>query len=207
MIIGRIENDKSQDVLSFFPEQFLNELKLSRSKVEFEPIKSNLGGGELFNYFESDKKYTLYHAKVTQDINPVLGKEMELSENQVIFSLEPSHEFQSQISSFYSDISKKKWTRIQNKSTRTLKINQNKRILPKNIHIQTDISFLNKDETLSYSLIDNILQNLSRKNNLYCELFYEISILLYLSSSKTYNILRQLFPFPSVESIYCIKLK
>ena len=115
LIIGRIENDKSQDVLSFFPEQFLNELKLSRSKVEFEPIKSNLGGGELFNYFESDKKYTLYHAKVTQDINPVLGKEMELSENQVIFSLEPSHEFQSQISSFYSDISKKKWTRIQKK--------------------------------------------------------------------------------------------
>ena len=56
--------------------------------------------------------------------------------------------------------------------------------------------------TLGGALILNSLNNLTRKVPAYDDVIYDLALLLYLSSNKTYKILRQVLHLPAVSSLH-----
>ena len=72
----------------------------------------------------------------------------------------------------------------------------------KSAQTQTNLSLINLSNYLNFGnlsviLINNLLDNLLKRRNRYKDEFYDFAMLLYLTSNKSYSILRQVLPFPS----------
>lgn len=67
-----------------------------------------------------------------------------------------------------------------------------------------DMSFSNDNlpDRLTSAFVEQVVCNLQRKSPRYEDFFYQISTLLYLTSAKTYRIIRQIVKMPAISSIY-----
>lgn len=120
----------------------------------------------------------------------------------------------------YSDLVKKRWSNEKKKKDRTKKMNY----LKKNpsddqkfeyidFGVQTNISGIITDDhsqkwklkapkRLCLSLIWSFLENCFVIKRSYNEETYDISQLVYLTSAKTYNLIREFLPLPSFQKLY-----
>ena len=150
----------------------------------------------------------LYKAKITHANDKTEKFAGEFSGNQVIFSFNPNYDIEipktsnPDISSSFQFLVKKRWEKRNSKNQRTEQINlMRKQYCFKSAQTQTNLSLINLSNYLNFGnlsviLINNLLDNLLKRRNRYKDEFYDFAMLLYLTSNKSYSILRQVLPFP-----------
>lgn len=121
----------------------------------------------------------------------------------------------------FSKLAKLKWEKENSKKKKTLVMNTPQivecvnYITYKGVSTQTEISSfspqLQKNTLnslfqikLSISLIWEMLEKCFKSQRRYSNQLYDISMLLYLSSAKTYAVIRQFFPIPAVKNLYAV---